>query len=148
VALFFVVTFGTPMLMLKLLNSVIKKRQDDNNNWLQQDKNQARVVALYDYVAKNSDELSFTRGNIIYLAPTAFQSTTSHWFLGSIDRIHTGLIPANYVQPLRSSTPNAITLRPQTPFDINGTMPSVPPSINYTDIPLPTIPEEQQPTLS
>jgi hypothetical protein len=39
------------------------------NNWVEQETNQARVVALYDYVARNSDELSFTRGTTIYLAP-------------------------------------------------------------------------------
>ncbi len=90
VALFFIVSFGTPMLMLKFLNSIIKKRQGLKilllffcefnyfiifihlavaNNWLEQETNQARVVALYDYVARNSDELSFTKGTIIYLAP-------------------------------------------------------------------------------
>lgn len=47
----------------------------------------------------------------------ALQSTTSHWFLGSIDRIHTGLIPANYVQPMRQPSNSSITLRPQTPLD-------------------------------
>jgi hypothetical protein len=41
-----------------------------SNNWLnQQTNNQARVTALYDYVARNPDELSFTQGTIIYLAP-------------------------------------------------------------------------------
>jgi hypothetical protein len=45
------------------------------------------------------------------------QSSTSHWFLGSIDRIHTGLIPANYVQPVREPATSSITLRPQTPFN-------------------------------
>ena len=47
----------------------------------------------------------------------AFQSTNSQWFLGTIDRIHTGLIPANYVQPVRTAVPSSITLRPQTPFN-------------------------------
>jgi len=37
--------------------------------------------------------------------------------MGSIDRIHTGLIPANYVQPIRQPTTSSITLRPQTPFN-------------------------------
>lgn len=42
---------------------------DANNNWIEQDTKQAQVVALYDYVARNSDELSFTKGTTIYLAP-------------------------------------------------------------------------------
>lgn len=118
IALFFLVSFGVPMLMLKLLNSIIQKRQDASN-WLEKEANPARVIAQYDYVAQNSDELSFSRGTTIYLAPIAFQSTNSNWFLGTIDRIHTGLIPANYVQPVRSSGPSSITLHPQTP--LNGT---------------------------
>ncbi|CAF4019920.1 unnamed protein product, partial [Rotaria sp. Silwood1] len=59
VALFFIVSLGTPMLMLKFINSIIKKRQTANNSWLEQENNQAQVIALYDYVARNSDELSF-----------------------------------------------------------------------------------------
>jgi len=144
------------MLMLKFLNSIIKKRQASNNNWLEQETNQARVVALYDYVARNSDELSFTRGTIIYLAPVGLQSTSSHWFLGSIDRIHTGLIPANYVQPIRQSTNSSITLRPQTPFNATSTTaaaaaappPPPPPSSTVTNVPQSIFHGEEQPTLS
>ena len=87
VLLYFVVSFGMPMLMLKVLNSMIKKRQGlfsrrhglhlnavvsflvATSNWLEQDTNQARVLAIYDYVARNSDELSFTSGTTIHLAP-------------------------------------------------------------------------------
>jgi len=151
VALFFIVSFGTPMLMLKFLNSIIKKRQAANN-WVEQDTNQARVVALYDYVARNSDELSFTRGTTIYLAPMSLQSATSHWFLGTIDRIHTGLIPANYVQPVRQPPTSSLTLHPQTPLNATSTMPPPPPppptSSNVTNIPQSTSHGEEQPTLS
>jgi peroxin-13 len=154
VALFFIVSFGTPMLMLKFLNSIIRKRQAASN-WLEQDTNQARVVALYDYTARNSDELSFTKGTIIYLAPVGLQSTSSHWFLGSIDRIHTGLFPANYVQPMREATPSSINLRPQTPFNATTTTtttvpppPPPPPSSTVTNIPPSIFNGEEQPTLS
>lgn len=102
-------------------------------------------MALYDYAARNSDELSFTRGATIYLAPLgkyknrhrelsidalsfrlAMQSTTSQWFLGSVDRIHTGLIPANYVQPLRQvAAASNITLHPQTPYNTMVRCPNV-----------------------
>jgi hypothetical protein len=45
--------------------------------------------------------------------------------MGTIDRIHTGLIPANYVQPVRQPTTSSITLRPQTPFNA---------TVNYNNI--------------
>ncbi|CAF1310048.1 unnamed protein product [Adineta ricciae] len=147
VALFFIVSFGTPMLMLKLINSIIKKRQVDTH-WLEQESKQAKVIALYDYVARNADELSFTRGTTIYLAPLAMQSTTSQWFLGSIDRIHTGLIPANYVQPIRQQNTSSITLHPQTPYNATSTVPPLQPSSNVINTPETIFTRGEQPTLS
>ncbi|CAF0783098.1 unnamed protein product [Rotaria sordida] len=151
VALFFLVSLGTPMLMLKFLNSIIKKRQTVNNSWLEQENTQARVVALYDYVARNSDELSFARGTTIYLAPLGLQSTSSNWFLGTIDRIHTGLIPANYVQPVRQPTNSSITLHPQTPFNTaSATSASPPPTSSaiVNNMSQSTFHAEEKPTLS
>ncbi|CAF2065992.1 unnamed protein product [Rotaria magnacalcarata] len=151
VALFFLVSFGTPMLMLKFINSIIQKRQGANTHWLEQESNQASVVAIYDYVARNSDELSFTRGTTIYLAPITLQSSSSHWFLGTIDRIHTGLIPANYVQPVRP-TNSSINLHPQTPFNSTSTT-SPPASLpsstsNASKILQSTFSVDEKPTLS
>ncbi|CAF0734394.1 unnamed protein product [Adineta steineri] len=146
VALFFIVSFGTPMLMLRLINSIIKKRQT-STNWLEQDTNQPRVLALYDYTARNPDELSFTRGATIYLAPLALQSTSSNWFLGTVDRIHTGLIPANYVQPVRQTPNSSITLHPQTPYNATSVIPPQS-SSTTTNIPQPNVHEGEQPTLS
>ncbi|CAF0739990.1 unnamed protein product [Adineta steineri] len=146
VALFVIVSFGTPMLMLRLINSIIKKRQT-STNWLEQDTNQPRVLALYDYTARNPDELSFTRGATIYLAPLALQSTSSNWFLGTVDRIHTGLIPANYVQPVRQTPNSSITLHPQTPYNATSVIPPQS-SSTTTNIPQPNIHEGEQPTLS
>ncbi len=90
IGLFFLVSFGTLMLMLKFFNSIIKKTRKVekyffyeltiirrilvNNNWLQQETNQARVIALYDYVVRNSDELSFTGRKVIYLAPSVINN--------------------------------------------------------------------------
>jgi hypothetical protein len=45
-----------------------------NNNFLEQETNQARVIALYDYVVRNSDELSFTGRKVIYLAPSVINN--------------------------------------------------------------------------
>ncbi|CAF0865880.1 unnamed protein product [Adineta ricciae] len=116
VALFFLVTFGTPILMVKVLNSIIAKRQVTNSR-LQRETKSERVLALYDYVARNPDELSFTRGMTIYLAPPAFQSPRSYWLLATIDHVHMGFIPSNYVQPIDISSD--INLHPQRLFDVH-----------------------------
>ncbi|CAF0888937.1 unnamed protein product [Didymodactylos carnosus] len=118
VALFFIVTFGTPMLMLHFLNSMIRKRQG-SDEWMQKEKNLLRVVALYDYTARNTDELSFKQGTFLSLAPSA-----------TVDRISSGLIPVNYIQIVNPNTflprpssivnTNSLTLHPQQPILIDN----------------------------
>lgn len=153
VALFFIVSFGTPMLMLKFLNSVIRKKQGkagvmlisrfDRDGWFESSSgeslvgtrhkpstsdgivrlrsSQCRWIVFYTWyndLFGSCWSVSFERillDDRMFLL--AFQSTNSHWFMGTIDRIHTGLIPANYVQPVRTEVPSSITLRPQTPFN-------------------------------
>ena len=153
VALFFIVSFGTPMLMLKFLNSVIRKKQGkagvvftghfDRHCWFKSSSgeslvgtrhesstsggivrlccSQCRWIVFYTWyndLFGSCRSVSFERTLLNdHMFLLAFQSTSSHWFMGTIDRIHTGLIPANYVQPVRTEVPSSITLRPQTPFN-------------------------------
>jgi hypothetical protein len=41
-------------------------------------------VALYDYVARNTDELSFNRGTIIYLAPVGKYLKNILWTVSKV----------------------------------------------------------------
>jgi hypothetical protein len=64
----------------------------------------------------------------------ALQTTNSNWFLGTIDHIHTGLIPANYVQPVRNHSMSSLTLQPQAPLsDIDQAVTQLSPhaSLNF-----------------
>lgn len=124
VALFFLVSVGTPMLMFRILNAIIRKKQDADH-WLEKEKNPPSVVALYDYTAQNPDELSFTSGATIYLAPITYQPSHGQWFIGSVDRIRTGLIPANYVQVPRNRSSANLTLQ-STASSLTSTTPLIP----------------------
>ena len=42
---------------------------------------------------------------------SAYQPNSGQWFIGSVDRIRTGLIPANYVQVLRNKSSTNLTLQ-------------------------------------
>ncbi|CAF1022895.1 unnamed protein product [Adineta steineri] len=63
-----------------------------------------------------------------------YQSTKSCWFLGTIDHIHKGLIPANYVQPLRTKTSSNTTFQSQTPYNVNSDISSPNTNISQSTI--------------
>jgi hypothetical protein len=54
-----------------------------------------RVIALYQYVAQNEDELSFDKDDIIVVVSKDEPS----WWKGEMNGV-TGLFPSNYVGPL------------------------------------------------
>lgn len=62
-----------------------------------------RVIARFDFVASETEELSFNRGDVIEV----LSKEDENWWRG---RIHstgsTGLFPANYVETLQSITPS------------------------------------------
>jgi len=53
-------------------------------------------IALYDYQAQQSDELSFVKGDVI----TILSKDHPDWWMGELDG-HTGIFPANFVGPLQ-----------------------------------------------
>ena len=53
----------------------------------------SQVMALYDYTAQNSDELTFKRGAVITVA----DKSDPDWWSGTLGST-TGLFPSNYVQ--------------------------------------------------
>ena len=52
-----------------------------------------QVVALYDYQAQRSDELSFMRGDFI----TVLYKDNDNWWMGELPDGNQGFFPANYV---------------------------------------------------
>ena len=52
-----------------------------------------QVVALYDYQAQRSDELSFMRGDLI----TVLYKDNDNWWMGELQDGSQGFFPANYV---------------------------------------------------
>lgn len=57
--------------------------------------------ALYEFVARNQDEISFQPGDIILVPPV--QNAEPGWMAGEI-RGHTGWFPESYVEPVDAST--------------------------------------------
>ena len=51
------------------------------------------MVALYDYQAQRSDELSFVRGDVI----TVLYKDNDNWWMGELPDGSQGFFPANYV---------------------------------------------------
>ena len=54
--------------------------------------------AEYDFQGEGEEELSFSRGDFLKLAPKDKQPRVRGWLLGSLDGNNKGLIPANYVK--------------------------------------------------
>ena len=51
-----------------------------------------QVVALYDYQAQRSDEVSFLRGELI----TVLYKDNENWWMGELEDGRQGFFPANY----------------------------------------------------
>ncbi|XP_036604719.1 intersectin-2 isoform X5 [Trichosurus vulpecula] len=60
-----------------------------------------QVIAMYDYVANNEDELNFSKGQLI----TVLNKDDADWWHGEIGGV-TGLFPANYVKMTTDSDPS------------------------------------------
>ena len=56
----------------------------------------SKRIALYDYQAQQSDELSFVKGNVI----TVLSKDHPDWWMGELAG-NTGIFPANFVGPLQ-----------------------------------------------
>uniref|UniRef100_A0A2R9ALM1 Intersectin 2 n=1 Tax=Pan paniscus TaxID=9597 RepID=A0A2R9ALM1_PANPA len=60
-----------------------------------------QVIAMYDYVANNEDELSFSKGQLI----NVMNKDDPDWWQGEINGV-TGLFPSNYVKMTTDSDPS------------------------------------------
>ncbi|XP_053781798.1 intersectin-2 isoform X2 [Desmodus rotundus] len=60
-----------------------------------------QVIAMYDYVANNEDELNFSKGQVI----SVLNKDDPDWWQGEINGV-TGLFPSNYVKMTTDSDPS------------------------------------------
>ncbi|OBA23207.1 hypothetical protein METBIDRAFT_34230 [Metschnikowia bicuspidata var. bicuspidata NRRL YB-4993] len=63
-----------------------------------------KVVALYDLISYEPDELSFRKGDVI----TVIESVYRDWWRGSLPTGKVGIFPLNYVSPVVSKTPEEL----------------------------------------
>ncbi|XP_018121471.1 intersectin-2 isoform X2 [Xenopus laevis] len=60
-----------------------------------------QVIAMYDYIGNNEDELRFSKGQLIYV----LNKDDADWWQGEINGV-TGLFPSNYVKMTKESDPS------------------------------------------
>lgn len=58
-----------------------------------------QVIALYDYTAASSDEMSFTKGQVI----SVLDNNGPDWWKGELNGV-TGLFPTNYVKMTKADS--------------------------------------------
>lgn len=63
-----------------------------------------KVVALYDLISYEQDELSFRKGDVI----TVIESVYRDWWRGALPSGKVGIFPLNYVTPVVSKTPEEL----------------------------------------
>ncbi|XP_067678349.1 peroxisomal membrane protein PEX13-like [Haliotis asinina] len=97
--MFFGIILGGPWFIWKIIRS-FSTGIDESNSWANGDTDHFVARAEYDFRASNNNELSFTAGQMINIAPKEMQPKVRGWLLGSVDGSNTGLLPANYLKVL------------------------------------------------
>lgn len=64
----------------------------------------SKVLALYDLISYEPDELSFRKGDVILVIESVYRD----WWRGSLPSGQTGIFPLNYVTPMVSKTPQEL----------------------------------------
>ncbi|KAM6953998.1 intersectin-2-like [Aplochiton taeniatus] len=62
-----------------------------------------QVVAMYDYMAANQDEITFSKGQLI----NVLDKTNPDWWKGEVNGV-TGLVPTNYIKMTTDSDPSQL----------------------------------------
>lgn len=99
ILLFFGVVLGTPLIIWKLLQSLLND-ESKTKDWKTGEGDHVIARAEYDFDGENDEELSFRAGDILRLAPKGKQPRIRGWLLGSLDGSSEGIVPANYVKIL------------------------------------------------
>lgn len=72
--------------------------EKDPKEWYQCEEPAYIATVLFDFVARNNDELSVNAGQKICLAPQSLQPTNLPGWCKATNNVNIGLIPCNYVR--------------------------------------------------
>jgi peroxin-13 len=107
---FLAVALGTPYVVYNVLKNVAKDHlKMESNKWIKGEGDHFVAIANFDFVGEgghhNGDryfkELSFKKGDKLFIAPKELQRAAKGWLLASLNN-KIGLVPYNYLsQPIR-----------------------------------------------
>ncbi|XP_061165961.1 peroxisomal membrane protein PEX13-like [Saccostrea echinata] len=97
IMLFFGVIMGGPWLIWRMISSL---SGPSVKAWASGEDDHFVARAEFDFNGSGEEELSFTAGQLIKVAPKEIQPRMRGWLLASVDGQKVGIIPANYVKVL------------------------------------------------
>lgn len=114
VILFLGFIMSAPYLLMKLFGNTSSTDQAKNpRNWI----SPVEAVAIYNFDATNSNELTIRAGQSVLIAPRAVQVEqnllNTGWVLATVDNTASGVIPVNYIQGSKQQQPQQ--QQPQQP---------------------------------
>lgn len=93
--MFFGIILGGPWLIWKLISSFSNTSQEES--WAKGEADHYVAQALHGFSGQSEEELSFTAGQQLILAPKELQPQVRGWLLGSVGG-RKGLVPHNYIK--------------------------------------------------
>lgn len=96
---FLSMVLGTPYIIWKLLGAPGSLPKNNLPNWTLKTGRHFVAIGLYDFKARNSDELSFQKNQMLFVKPESLQPG-SKWLIACTmnDNTKLGFIPLNYVK--------------------------------------------------
>ncbi|BFZ16835.1 hypothetical protein BsWGS_19874 [Bradybaena similaris] len=95
ILMFFGIIMGGPYLIWRLISAF--SGSTVVNGWATGDDDHFMARANFSFQGQSTEELSFSAGQNIKVAPKEIQPRVRGWLLASVDGQKTGMIPANYV---------------------------------------------------
>lgn len=105
--IFWLVALGGPYLIYKCVSQMVRNIEE-KRRWATGASQHYNAQALYDFQARNQQELSFRRGENLRIAPREEQPKIRGWLLASTSNgEQIGLVPLNYLKVINqtSTTP-------------------------------------------
>ncbi|XP_029036491.1 peroxisomal membrane protein PEX13-like [Osmia bicornis bicornis] len=98
--LIFSVFFVIPYMIHKITSNIkhMQIKGKDPKEWHQYEEPAYIATVLYDFVARNNDELSIKAGQKLCLAPKSLQPKNVPGWCKATDNVNIGLVPYNYVK--------------------------------------------------